>query len=125
MKAIGGNISKVVDFFGSKEARRDIVTLMQNIEEYRKMRNRYEPINVPDKLRKFLEATEGIEPPYTDLQSAASPLRHVAPWGWLHKRARRHRQGGCRRKYIAPKALGAITIHHRMTTTTTKDKLFY
>ena len=26
-----------------------------------------------------LEATPGIEPGYTDLQSAASPLRHVAP----------------------------------------------
>jgi hypothetical protein len=25
-----------------------------------------------------LEATPGIEPGYTDLQSAASPLRHVA-----------------------------------------------
>ena len=25
-----------------------------------------------------LEATAGIEPAYTDLQSAASPLRHVA-----------------------------------------------
>ena len=27
---------------------------------------------------KVLEATPGIEPGYTDLQSAASPLRHVA-----------------------------------------------
>ena len=26
----------------------------------------------------MLEATPGIEPGYTDLQSAASPLRHVA-----------------------------------------------
>jgi hypothetical protein len=27
----------------------------------------------------WLEATPGIEPGYADLQSAASPLRHVAP----------------------------------------------
>ena len=31
-----------------------------------------------DSIRKNLEATPGIEPGYTDLQSAASPLRHVA-----------------------------------------------
>jgi hypothetical protein len=29
-------------------------------------------------MRKELEATAGIEPACTDLQSAASPLRHVA-----------------------------------------------
>jgi hypothetical protein len=31
-----------------------------------------------------LEATPGIEPGYTDLQSAASPLRHVA---WFFRSA--------------------------------------
>lgn len=50
MKATGGDTSKVVNFFGDKEARRGIVALMQNIEEYRKMRDRYEAINAPDKL---------------------------------------------------------------------------
>ena len=30
------------------------------------------------KIIQKLEATAGIEPAYTDLQSAASPLRHVA-----------------------------------------------
>lgn len=30
------------------------------------------------KCQDFLEATPGIEPGYADLQSAASPLRHVA-----------------------------------------------
>jgi hypothetical protein len=30
------------------------------------------------KLTKTLEATPGIEPGYTALQAAASPLRHVA-----------------------------------------------
>ena len=29
----------------------------------------------------FLEASTGIEPVYTDLQSAASPLRQLAPCG--------------------------------------------
>jgi hypothetical protein len=29
-------------------------------------------------MYKFLEAPPGIEPGYTDLQSAASPLRHGA-----------------------------------------------
>ena len=31
-----------------------------------------------DRLRNVLEATPGIEPGYADLQSATSPLRHVA-----------------------------------------------
>jgi hypothetical protein len=30
-------------------------------------------------LISLVEATAGFEPAYTDLQSAASPLRHVAP----------------------------------------------
>ena len=32
----------------------------------------------PDNAEKYVEATPGIEPGYADLQSAASPLRHVA-----------------------------------------------
>lgn len=60
MKATGGDTSKVVNFFGDKEARRGIVALMQNIEEYRKMRDRYEAINAPDKLNSdFDMRTEG------------------------------------------------------------------
>lgn len=50
MKATGGDTSKVVNFFGDKEARRGIVALMQNIDDYREMRDRYEAINSPDKL---------------------------------------------------------------------------
>lgn len=50
MKATGGDVSKVVNFFGDKEARRGIVALMQNMEEYRKMRDRYDAINDPGKL---------------------------------------------------------------------------
>jgi hypothetical protein len=50
MKATGGDVSKVVNFFGDKEARRGIVALMQNIEQYREMRDRYNAINAPDKL---------------------------------------------------------------------------
>ena len=34
----------------------------------------------------LLEATPGIEPGYADLQSAASPLRHVAPRGRAYSR---------------------------------------
>jgi TP901 family phage tail tape measure protein len=50
MKATGGDTSKVVNFFGDKEARRGIVALMQNMDAYREMRDRYEAINSPDKL---------------------------------------------------------------------------
>ena len=32
----------------------------------------------PENAEKYVEATPGIEPGYADLQSAASPLRHVA-----------------------------------------------
>ena len=49
-----------------------------------------------------LEATEGIEPPCTDLQSAASPLRHVASRGRLHKRDLPFRQGGEYEKTCRP-----------------------
>lgn len=60
MKATGGDTSKVVNFIGDKEARRGIVALMQNIEEYRAMRDRYEAINAPDKLNSdFDMRTEG------------------------------------------------------------------
>src|ERR1700761_7623978 len=36
-------------------------------------------VTVSAAARRRLEATPGIEPGFTDLQSAASPLRHVAP----------------------------------------------
>ncbi|SCM75454.1 hypothetical protein KL86PLE_20122 [uncultured Pleomorphomonas sp.] len=60
MKATGGDTSKVVNFFGDKEARRGIVALMQNMDAYREMRDRYEAINAPDKLNSdFDMRTEG------------------------------------------------------------------
>ena len=55
-----------------------MATLMTGTQEQKEVRRR--PQTGPkDQYRlENLEATEGIEPPYTDLQSAASPLRHVA-----------------------------------------------
>src|SRR6185369_2903449 len=44
------------------------------------------PAETPKTRR--LEATPGIEPGYADLQSAASPLRHVAP-ATLYRTCRR------------------------------------
>ena len=44
------------------------------------------PEALADALRKGLEATPGIEPGCADLQSATSPLRHVAPTSAAPKR---------------------------------------
>jgi TP901 family phage tail tape measure protein len=54
MKATGGDTSKAINFFGDEQARGGIVALMQNIELYRQMRDRYEAINSPDKLNSDL-----------------------------------------------------------------------
>lgn len=50
MKATGGDVSKVINLFGDKEARRGVVALMQNWQQYVEMRDRYDKINSPNKL---------------------------------------------------------------------------
>lgn len=59
MKATKGKTSRVVDIFGDKEARRAAVALMQGIDAYREMRDRYNKIERPDKLNADLEMRLG------------------------------------------------------------------
>ena len=47
----------------------------------------------PNDIMEIVEASTGIEPVYTDLQSAASPLRQLASRGWGRIR---HRFAACK-----------------------------
>jgi hypothetical protein len=59
MKATKGDPGKAINFFGDEQARAAAVALMQNIEKYREMRDRYNGITAPDKLNADLARREG------------------------------------------------------------------